>query len=201
MECEICESEGITCSGRLEKCPSKKDVCIHAVVRSTIFGNTSMNTIKNCGNLDMCGSPAVVLSMGKQTTYMTSLVCCKGRECQNISPQIPITEFMLNGKKCPACYTALGTCDKNSTVACIGSQDFCFDMSALLRLGGKDMTYTMKGCTTQAVCASLSSSRALVLGEAIITKIECTPDPLHGSASSKFFQPLFYGLLLLKTLL
>ncbi|XP_067329712.1 phospholipase A2 inhibitor and Ly6/PLAUR domain-containing protein-like [Anolis sagrei] len=200
LDCEVCESEDVTCSGNWEHCPSDKDVCIYAVVKSTIDGNTSANTVKSCGNLDMCGTPMVVLNMGNETTYMTSLVCCKGQQCRHTFPSAPSKEFVLNGKVCPACYTAFEKCG-NKTVACFGSQHFCFDVSTLVKIDGKETAYTMKGCTTESVCASLSSSRSPMLGEAIVTKIECTPDVLHGSASPKLVLLLCYGLLLLKILL
>ncbi|KAH0631425.1 hypothetical protein JD844_005748 [Phrynosoma platyrhinos] len=197
-------------------------VLLHICLRFFLFlalittdGNKTVSTIKGCESLDICATPVFQLQMGNETSYKASVVCCTGRMCKKATPQffkltekinhhlmlpVPAPQNALNGKKCPACYTSSGVCG-NKTVSCTGLQKFCFDITTVMTTGGKEQDYIIRGCTTQSVCASILTNRSPVLGDVVVKKAACIPNPLSGSASPGLFLSLFYGCLLLKILL
>ncbi|XP_042295276.1 protein RoBo-1-like isoform X2 [Sceloporus undulatus] len=181
---------------------------LHTWLRSFLFfalittdGVLSVSTIKGCESVDICSTPTFYLEMGNQSFYKASVVCCTGEECKTATPHIPPPPTATNGKICPACYTTTGKCG-NKTVTCTGLQKFCFDVSTVITTDGKEQDYIVKGCTTQSVCAAILTNRSPVLGDAIVKKASCVPNPNRGSTTSpELFLSLFYGFLLLKILL
>ncbi|XP_034973508.2 phospholipase A2 inhibitor and Ly6/PLAUR domain-containing protein-like [Zootoca vivipara] len=201
LECEICSSDGIHCTGPKKTCPLGKNTCMTAYTENTVDGKTEHTIEKDCATADICTSSAIELYFGPGRAMRTIVYCCIEGLCKKIESKFPPIETRMNGKQCPACHVWSDTC-KEEMVNCTGHNVYCFDVSSHSHAATNSVDRTMKGCTTKSVCSSIRSGRSPILQHSdMIMRATCIPEVSRGSRCSGLLLPTFSGLLLLLKIL
>ncbi|KAM9843062.1 uncharacterized protein ACBR49_012284 isoform 2-T2 [Aulostomus maculatus] len=130
LRCYECTNSHCSNATSIE-CPVTSTVCKTKVSVKGSTPDANIMVEKNCSSLLNCFTPldAVTEWSVNKGYFKESHVqmCCATENCNLRS--MPVPNPSLNGKQCTSCATSedslAGTC--NSTVACVGSEDICFN--------------------------------------------------------------------------
>ncbi|XP_062818712.1 phospholipase A2 inhibitor gamma subunit B isoform X2 [Anolis carolinensis] len=175
LECEVCTGLGSNCSGPMETCADGQDTCAVVMVENTIDGERLLTVMKACESSHVCDGPPSYMNLGKGRYVRTSVACCVGDLCKTAHPHLAPVMNKPNGKQCPACYSFSPSGCGTEVVDCVGPENYCLDMVEKVTYGKFVIDLTMKGCITEALCASKEGEVTSANIHTNIAKATCTP--------------------------
>ncbi|KAH0631426.1 hypothetical protein JD844_005749 [Phrynosoma platyrhinos] len=130
--------------------------------------------MKGCESSHVCNQPPTYMNLGKGRYVRSSVACCVGDLCKTAYPRFAPVMSKPNGKQCPACYSfSRYGCDIEM-VDCVGPENYCLDMVEKVTYGKFVIDVTMKGCVTEALCATKDGEIASAGVHTDIVKATCT---------------------------
>nr|XP_028596120.1 uncharacterized protein LOC114602278 [Podarcis muralis] len=193
LECEICTAKGTNCTGSVRTCPGNKETCLITLTESTVDGKVVQTVERSCASTFWCNAPPPYFDMGGGRTYRSSWVCCTGKTCRQVTPQLPPLKPRANttpnpsNSSCSDTYsTEMANCTKVET-------------NGFGRASNETPTERLSnGCTTRFVCASGNSKHSeFTVGYDVVHKMESS----KASQPTAVLLPSFSGLLLRRILL
>ncbi|XP_044279080.1 phospholipase A2 inhibitor and Ly6/PLAUR domain-containing protein-like [Varanus komodoensis] len=175
LQCEVCTGLSHNCTGEIETCAPEHDFCGITMFESEREDFKVHGIVKNCIPFSVCAAGSAVINLGKRGRSRTTVFCCKDDACNTVSPtKLPLLDTRLNGMRCPACYATSSEPCSEDTVDCTGLESQCIDLAAYVDLGKGSEKVAMKGCASQAVCATDAGGTTAFTGaSSAITKLEC----------------------------
>ncbi|XP_077192574.1 phospholipase A2 inhibitor and Ly6/PLAUR domain-containing protein-like isoform X2 [Paroedura picta] len=204
----------------MKTCDSDQDTCAITLVEKSLLGEPShdlpnpftlnpriskpgkiiQNIVKGCESSSMCTFKTIYMNIAPNRTLRASTFCCKGTDCQKVSPELPPIHTTLNGNQCPACFSLMSYC-VNDTVKCVGPESHCFTMDSNVGSTGLAVKAIMKGCSSKSYCdiydTRKTSYRRLGFD---VERLDCRASKSTGPESTGSPFLLFSGLLLMKAL-
>ncbi|XP_062996738.1 phospholipase A2 inhibitor and Ly6/PLAUR domain-containing protein-like [Elgaria multicarinata webbii] len=108
----------------------------------------------------------------------TKATCCKKDLCNNVTVKLPPKNTVRNGLQCPSCFSINSDhCDAKKAVKCTHNENRCIYFVSTITVGGFQNTTALKGCATEASCATKPGVIVLDDGFYVnnITRLDCTP--------------------------
>ncbi|XP_054855015.1 phospholipase A2 inhibitor and Ly6/PLAUR domain-containing protein-like [Eublepharis macularius] len=200
--CESCSAFGYDCNGRLESCPSDKDVCRITEIESSSEELRIAAVVKSCFHSRDCSKPISSIETGLAGLISTVTTCYVGNEREKILPNLPPKNTTLNGHKCPTCYNEYSFECAEVDAKCTGDNIYCGEITGTADCGFLEtlaVPFVLKGCTNQNDCNHVRE----VLSSESVGVATCKVASKASRAiprSSLFFLQTFSGILLLKFL-
>nr|XP_008111988.1 PREDICTED: phospholipase A2 inhibitor and Ly6/PLAUR domain-containing protein [Anolis carolinensis]XP_008111989.1 PREDICTED: phospholipase A2 inhibitor and Ly6/PLAUR domain-containing protein [Anolis carolinensis] len=133
--CEVCNRDGLKCSGQNETCKAQLQTCAVVLVESTNWGKPRLRTVKTCERRYNCDTPVQSLNMGRGRYERSSVFCCIGEACKKSPPRFSPGFVQPNGRECPACFaTQLSLCG-SAKVDCSGKEIYCISTYQTIPVG------------------------------------------------------------------
>ncbi|XP_067317452.1 phospholipase A2 inhibitor NAI-like [Anolis sagrei] len=208
LQCETCikiisnhtgNRTSFNCNGPMKTCSANKDTCTIVNSEHNLGGVTEHIVEKSCDYSKICTFNKMHFSVGNGRSYMSSVVCCKDKNCPKDVPPLKLGKTAPNGKECPGCFAWSKTCEEKA-VKCTGEDTHCIGIrtTRIQRPDGRIVDSIMKGCTSELVCITMKEDKIpLFTGE--LDEVECNPKVSKASQPTSFLLPTVSGLLLMKT--
>ncbi|XP_075763815.1 phospholipase A2 inhibitor gamma subunit B-like [Pelodiscus sinensis] len=176
VSCEVCVGVHKSCTGPVQVCSKELDSC-GIIKAESVVGNikTPMFT-KACVSSSQCNLEPLYLSFGNGISISTNVACCVGEACKTATVSVPPANTTLNGRRCPACYSAFSHDCNEEIIDCTGTQTHCLHLSGTAKSGQTTVKTTMKGCASESACINMQQLKGTFGGiDAHFTTAECSP--------------------------
>ncbi|XP_032083584.1 phospholipase A2 inhibitor and Ly6/PLAUR domain-containing protein-like [Thamnophis elegans] len=154
LQCEVCSGLGTNCTGRLKTCEPEQETCAVILIRNSLGERVVDTVAKGCESNVICDFPTTHLNMGIGKILQGNVCkvvykskCCCYCYLGIFSPfpllfSVPSVATNANGRRCPACYSERGTCEKKLT-NCTGNEQYCFHL--FMRSYGGEFSFPCRG--------------------------------------------------------
>ncbi|XP_067399727.1 phospholipase A2 inhibitor and Ly6/PLAUR domain-containing protein-like [Emydura macquarii macquarii] len=124
--CEVCDSEGKSCSGPLQLCAPSEGTCVSFVAAFNVGTNSFTYMAKSCLEPVNCRTINFTLTFGKNITRRVNRTCCDTDGCNSGSIRVPAVSLVPNGWQCPSCYVeGAYRCKNMKPLLCTGAENQC----------------------------------------------------------------------------
>ncbi|XP_049335591.1 protein RoBo-1-like [Astyanax mexicanus] len=120
---------------------------------SSVIRSCMSNTL--CAQLNASSSGITYSSNFGSSSFFYFFSCCNSSNCNNIN--IPEPDNTPNGLKCAACSSYLDT-TCNTTVSCVGIQEYCMNYAAPLRSAAVRSSAGRERCTQTNPAATAAAA-------------------------------------------
>ncbi|XP_075763813.1 phospholipase A2 inhibitor gamma subunit B-like isoform X3 [Pelodiscus sinensis] len=176
ISCEVCVGVHKECTGPEQVCSKELDSC-GIIKAESVVGNikTPMFT-KACVSSSQCNLAPLYITFGNGISISSNVACCVGEACKTATVSVPPANTTLNGRRCPACYSAFSHDCNEEIIDCTGTQTHCLHLSGTAKSGQTTVKTTMKGCASESACINMQQLKGTFGGiDAHFTTAECSP--------------------------
>ncbi|CAM5176701.1 unnamed protein product [Eretmochelys imbricata] len=184
LQCEVCASRELSCSGPLQPCAPSEGTCVTVVAEIRLEGSSLSYTAKSCLEPKNCEPGPFSLTYAYNVTVWANIACCDTDGCNAgaIPAVLPTVSSVPNGRQCPSCfYLWGGNCQDNKPLACTGAEDHCVEESGILTLGDITVMKTAAGCGSPGACMKSVGKNKYAQGMVeMLSRAKCYPAPRAG---------------------
>ncbi|CAM5176702.1 unnamed protein product [Eretmochelys imbricata] len=182
LQCEVCASRDLSCSGPLQPCAPSEGTCVTVVAEIRREGSSFSYTAKSCLEPKNCESGPFSLTYAQNVTMRANIACCNTDGCNAGAIPVPTVSSVPNGRQCQMVFI-VDRFDKQPVgiLACTGAEDHCVEESGILTLGNITVKKAVAGCASPGACMKREGERKYAQGMVeMLIRAECYPAPRAG---------------------
>ncbi|XP_075763818.1 phospholipase A2 inhibitor NAI-like [Pelodiscus sinensis] len=180
VSCEVCHSDGNSCTGPVKVCSRHQDSCgiikgeyMEGWIKIPIF-------VKTCVSSSQCNLAPLYMTFGNRISISGNVACCVGEACETATVSVPPANTTPNGWCCPACSAEFSHPCNEEIINCTGSQTHCLHISGTVKSGQTTVKATMKGCASESTCTNIRQLKGTFEEFGVdLTTAECSPTSSH----------------------
>ncbi|CAM5176675.1 unnamed protein product [Eretmochelys imbricata] len=182
LQCEVCASRELSCSGPLQPCAPSEGTCVTVVAEMRLEGSSFSYTGKSCLEPQNCEPGPFSLTYAHNVTVRVNIACCDTDGCNAGAISVPTVSSVPNGQQCLTLFNVEPFHRQGSgMLACTGAEDHCVDESGRLTVGGITVMKIAAGCASPGAWRKRVGERKYVqcVGDWLI-RAKCYPAPRAG---------------------
>ncbi|CAM5176666.1 unnamed protein product [Eretmochelys imbricata] len=155
LQCEVCASRELSCSGPLQPCAPSEGTCVTVVAEMRLEGSSFSYTGKSCLEPKNCEPGPFSLTYANNVTVRVNIACCDTDGCNAGAIPVPTVSSVPNGWQCPS-FLKMGADGwqekEKELLACTGAEVHTVGESGILTRGGITLTKIAAGCASPGAC-------------------------------------------------
>ncbi|XP_037739461.2 phospholipase A2 inhibitor and Ly6/PLAUR domain-containing protein-like [Chelonia mydas] len=182
LQCEVCVSKELSCSGPLQPCAPSEGTCVAVVAEIRLEGSSLSYTAKSCLEPKNCEPGPFSQTYAQNVTMRMNIACCDSDGCNAGAIPVPTVSSVPNGRQCLSFFQLYGIEWKPfGILACTGAEDHCVEESGQLTVGGITVMKTVGGCASPGSCMKRVGERKYAQGVVeMLIQANCDPAPRAG---------------------
>ncbi|XP_043391548.1 phospholipase A2 inhibitor and Ly6/PLAUR domain-containing protein-like [Chelonia mydas] len=182
LQCEVCASKELSCSGPLQPCAPSEGTCVTVVAEMRLEGNSFSYTAKSCLEPKNCEPGPFSQTYTHNVTVRVNIACCDTDGCNAGAIPVPTVSSVPNGRQCQSIFIMdRFHMQPVGILACTGAEDHCVEESGILTLGGITVMKKVGGCASPRACMKRVGERKYAQGVMeLLHWADCYPAPRTG---------------------
>ncbi|CAM5176656.1 unnamed protein product [Eretmochelys imbricata] len=182
LQCEVCASRELSCSGPLQPCAPSEGTCITVMAEFRLEGSPFSYTGKSCLEPKNCEPGPFSLTYAHNVTMRGNIACCDTDGCNAGAIPVPTVSSVPNGRQCPSFFKMVADgWQEWEVLACTGTEDHCVVESGILTRGNIKLRKVAAGCGSPGACVKTALVKKYAQGvPEILSRAKCYPAPRAG---------------------
>ncbi|CAM5176665.1 unnamed protein product [Eretmochelys imbricata] len=183
LQCEVCASRELSCSGSLQPCAPSEGTCVTVVAEIRLEGSPFSYTAKSCLEPQNYEPSPFSLTYPHNVTVRVNIVSCNTDGCNAGAIPVPTVSSVPNGRQCLSFfnvwpYHGNEKEKKKVLLACTGAEDHCVEEFGILTLGDIKLRKSAAGCGSPGACKKRLLVKKYTQGVVeMLSPVDCYPAP------------------------